>query len=144
MDEKQLHVIHNDGIVVVEETKTFSPGQITVLDYPCAYSAEQAITRARSQVGSEWKLLTSNCEHLVTWAKNGKGKSTQVVQGTTAGLVGGVAGASVGGLIGGAAASGAAAGSVVPGFGTIVGGVIGGAVGIAGGVYLYTRKRMNL
>lgn len=127
VSDTELQVIHNDGTVVVEETKTFSPGEIIVLDYPCAYTAKQAIQRAQSQVGKEWKLLTDNCEHLVTWAKQGKGKSTQVSKGVGVGAIGIAGGASVG----------MAVGSVVPGIGTVVGGVIGGVVGGVGGVYLY-------
>ena len=139
ISDKQLLVIHNDGIVVVEETKVFSPKDIIVLEYPCAYTAQQAIERARSQCGKEWKLLTDNCEHLVTWAKNGKGKSPQVLKGAAAGAAGGVFGAAAGGLIAAAISSGAVAGSIVPGFGTLAGAAVGGIVGIAGGVYWYTQ-----
>ena len=139
ISDKQLLVIHNDGDVVVEETKELLPKNIIVLEYPCVYTAQQAIERARSQCGREWKLLTDNCEHLVTWAKNGKGKSGQVAKGTAAGVAGGAIGATAGGLIVSAISSGAAAGSIVPGVGTLAGAVVGGIVGAAGGIYFYTQ-----
>ena len=125
ISEKELHVIHNDGTRVVEQTQTFSPNDIIVLDYPCDYSAQQAIERAKSQVGKEWKMLTDNCEHLVTWAKTGKGKSTQVSKSTGVGA----AGAAVGGTLG----------YIVPGAGTVIGGVIGGFAGAAGALYWYLK-----
>ena len=43
VSENKLQVIHNDGTVVVEETKKFSPEDITVLDYPSAYSTKYII-----------------------------------------------------------------------------------------------------
>lgn len=130
VSKEQLRVIHNDGTVVVEETLKMSPGQIVAVhDYPCNYTADQAIQRARSQTGRGWNLLTDNCEHFVRWAKTGKAKSTQVLKGGAAAL---------GGAAGGAAA-GAALGSVVPGVGTAVGAVVGGIVGGVSGVLLYTR-----
>ena len=129
ISEKELHVIHNDGTEVVENTQEFSPEEITVLDYECAYTAEQAIERARSKVGKEWKILTDNCEHLVTWAKTGKGKSTQVSKGAGVGVLGAAAGAM----------AGMAIGSFVPGVGTLAGGAVGGIVGAFGGLYLYLK-----
>ena len=130
VSKDQLHVIHNDGTVVVEETLDMSPGQIVAVhDYPCNFTAKQAIERARSQLGRKWDLLTNNCEHFVMWAKTGIAKSTQVLNGGAAAL---------GGAAGGAAA-GAALGSVVPGIGTAVGAFVGGILGGVSGVFLYTR-----
>ena len=169
MSDQQLRVIHNDGNEVTEEVKEFFPEELTVIDYPCQYSASEAISRARSKLGSEWELLTNNCEHFVTWAKNGKGKSGQVLTGLTVGGIGGVVGVGTGAAVGSAitsvavgtgaavgsaitgvavgtgaavgsaAATGAAAGSVVPGVGTVVGAFVGGIVGFGLGVYTYTR-----
>ena len=55
-------MIHNDGAEVTEEVKEFSSEKLTVIDYPCKYSASEAISRARSKLGNEWELLTNNCE----------------------------------------------------------------------------------
>ncbi len=51
-------------------------------------------------------MLSDNCEHLVTWARTGKGESKQVKKGTGAGLVGLGAGAVAGAVIGSAFAPG--------------------------------------
>ena len=143
VSDKQLRVIHNDGAEVTEEIKEFSSEKLTVIDYPCKYSASEAISRARSKLGNEWELLTNNCEHFVTWAKNGKGKSEQVLGGIMVGGVGGVAGVGTGVVVGSAVVSGAAAGSVVPIIGNAIGGIVGGVVGVTLGLYAYTHVSNN-
>ena len=126
LSDSEVFVIHNDGESVKEEETEFHPGQITVLEYPCCYSPDEAIARARSRLGGGYDLLTNNCEHFVTWAKTGKGISYQVIKATAAGTVG-AAGLGLYGALGGAAF-----GSMVPVVGTAVGAAVGGAIG---GVY---------
>ena len=63
---------------VVEEVKCYSPEDITVLDYDCAYTGENAVERARDRISEGYRLSSSNCEHFVTEVTTGTARSLQV------------------------------------------------------------------
>ena len=63
---------------VVEGTVDYGADKITVLDYDCPYTGQEAIARARERMDQSYKLLTSNCEHFVTEARTGQEQSIQV------------------------------------------------------------------
>lgn len=122
LSDKEAKVIHNNG-KVCEATMTYeSLERVTVLEYPCSYSPEEAIERARTKLGKKW-VFNDTCEHLVTWAKSGEGRSVQVRKCVVVGVVGSVVGAVFGTLL-------------FPGVGTLVGGVLG----FFGTLYIYTLK----
>ena len=129
VNNSQLCVIHNDGVAVVEETETFHPGQLMVVEHnpDDCFSADQAIRRARSKLGERWDLLWNNCEHFVNWAKTGIRDSSQVKKGAALGMAGAASGV----------AAGAAIGSVVPVVGTVIGAGVGGVLGGVGAVSMY-------
>ena len=77
VDESQIQVIHKVS-KVVEEVLTLKPEDITVLDYDCAYTGQEAIDRARQHIGEDFNLLWSNCEHFVTEMRTGTAQSIQV------------------------------------------------------------------
>ena len=63
---------------VVEGTVDYRADKITVLDYDCPYTGQEAIARARERMDQSYSLLTSNCEHFVTEARTGQKQSIQV------------------------------------------------------------------
>ena len=86
-DHHMLVVEVNDKIVaihkkldvsVVEGTVDYGADDITVLDYDCPYTGQEAIARARERMDQGYSLLTSNCEHFVTEARTGQEQSIQV------------------------------------------------------------------
>ena len=162
MDSKRIQIIHKADEGVVEETVTFEPKQITVLDYECKYPGSKAIERARDHHSEKYGLLKSNCEHFVTEARTGskscdqfrllgQGGAIGVGVGAPLGVAVGVgAGATVGAGVGGmilpvvGALPGAVAGAVVGGiFGVVGAGIVGAAGGGVAGLKLanQTAKR---
>ena len=98
VNDSTIRVIHKTSERgAVEEVMSCSPEQITLLDYDCAYTGQEAIRRAREHIGEEYSLLWSNCEHFVTEVRTGTDQSRQI---QTAALVFGVAAAAVTGLTG--------------------------------------------
>ncbi len=124
VNDVQLKVIHNTGENVEEELITMDATFITVVDYECAYSGAEAISRARERLGDGYYVLTDNCEHLVTWARTGRGRSKQVKVGFLAGTVGAAGGGTAGAIVGS---------MVLPGVGTAIGGMVGGTIGLVAG-----------
>ena len=76
----KLVAIHNKRkvSVIVEGTVDYRADEITVLDYDCPYTGQEAIARVRERMDQSYKLLTSNCEHFVTEARTGQKQSIQV------------------------------------------------------------------
>ena len=79
LSDSMIKIIHKTSDRrVVEEAKHYRPEDITVLDYECQYTGQEAITRARERIGEGYNLLRSNCEHFVTEVKTGVAQSVQV------------------------------------------------------------------
>ena len=117
LSDSELLVIHsNVDRGVVEEVKTKNAKDVEILKYPCIYSGQKAIERAREFIGkiNEYNLAHNNCEHFIRWTKTDVRASTQINA-----LVGLSVGAGLGAVLGGMASSffwmlaGLAAGGVV-------------------------------
>lgn len=122
LSDTELLVIHsNVDRGVVEEVKIKEAKDVEILQYPCMYSGEEAIERARKFIGkiNEYNLAHNNCEHFIRWTKTGIKASTQINA-----LVGLGVGAGLGAMLGGMATSivGTLTGLAV---GAVVGAVIG-------------------
>jgi hypothetical protein len=98
VDESQISVIHKVSKVVVE-VLTLKPEDITVLDYACAYTGQEAIDRAWKHIGEDFNLLWSNCEHFVTEMRTGTAESIQVQDTVEVAIGIGVIGAAVVGVV---------------------------------------------
>ena len=127
VNDRQLRVIHNDGVAVVEEIETYHPGQLMVVEHSSCFLPDEAIQRARSKLGERWDLLWNNCEHFVNWAKTGSRDCSQLKKATALGMAGAAGGAATGAVIG----------SVVPVVGTAIGAGVGGVLGGIGAVSMY-------
>ena len=132
IDEKTIEVIHNTlECGVLQESLTYRPESITVLQYWSTHTGDQAVNRAKERIGDKYNLLTKNCEHVVFEVRKGKKESKQVKAAAAGGAVGGGAGVvgaggagvGIGALIGGAI------GSIVPFGGTVAGAFLGGVIG---------------
>lgn len=67
------------GEVAEESRQTFSQGgKIDQVEYPSNLPPSQVIARARSALGSKWKLFTANCEHFVYWVHGQPPRSPQL------------------------------------------------------------------
>ncbi|HEX8829112.1 MAG TPA: lecithin retinol acyltransferase family protein [Xanthobacteraceae bacterium] len=67
----------------VEEVSVeqFAAGhEVTICQNPAAkFVGMEAVRRARSRLGEDnYRLLTNNCEHFVTWCLDGRARSPQV------------------------------------------------------------------
>ena len=103
LSDTELLVIHsNADRGVVEEVKTKNAKDVEILKYPCTFSGEEAIERAREFIGklNEYNLAHNNCEHFIRWTKTGVRASTQINA-----LVGLSVGAGFGAMLGGMASS---------------------------------------
>ena len=102
VNDKIVAIHKKMDVSVVEGTVDYGADKITVLDYDCPYTGQEAIARARERMDQSYKLLTSNCEHFVTEARTGKKQSIQVRQKVKqAAMVDGAA-AVIGALVAGA------------------------------------------
>lgn len=67
------------GEVAEESMRTFAQGRKV---HPVGYLGDlpphQVIARARSALGSKWKLFTANCEHFVYWVHGQPLRSPQL------------------------------------------------------------------
>lgn len=71
---------HRAGRVVEEPLPTFvSGGEPRIVGYLGKLSPVEVLRRARSLIGTKWKLLSWNCEHFVRWAHGLKPTSPQLV-----------------------------------------------------------------
>lgn len=79
------------GVVAEEPWDVFAAGQqVLVNAYPgCLLSAE-VVNRARSRLGTKYRLLDWNCEHLVSFAHGLPPKSPQVAIVVAAALIAGL------------------------------------------------------
>jgi hypothetical protein len=67
------------GGVAEEPWEVFAAGQpVMVQEYPSALSGYLILARARSQIGTKYRLLDWNCEHLVSHAQGKRAESPQV------------------------------------------------------------------
>ncbi|SAK66084.1 hydrolase [Caballeronia hypogeia] len=69
------------GPVEEVSVEQFAAGhEITIRQNPAArYVGMEAVRRARSRLGEDqYRLLTNNCEHFVTWCLDGRARSRQV------------------------------------------------------------------
>ena len=80
VNDKILAIHKKLDMSVVEGTVDYGADEITVLDYDCPYTGQEAIARARERMDQGYNLVTSNCEHFVTEARTGKKQSIQVRQ----------------------------------------------------------------
>ena len=87
INNRQIWVIHKTENGVVEEVNEYKPEEITVLDYNCRYSGDEAIRRARAMPTSSYDLLENNCEHFVFKARTGVKQSEQVKEVLKMGIV---------------------------------------------------------
>lgn len=76
-------VVHNDKRlgVVLAELSDFAAGRSVWLEKkgpPTRAEKLEVSRRALALVGTQYDLLNFNCEHLVTFAQEGKASSTQV------------------------------------------------------------------
>ena len=78
LSASEIRIIHKTMDGVVEEIRSYQPEDITVLDYDCAYSGQDAVRRARERSGEGYNLAWSNCEHFVTEVRTGTAQSLQV------------------------------------------------------------------
>ena len=140
IDHMQVQVIHkvNDEMInILEETKCYRPKDVTVLEYYSSYTGQEAIKRAQRimREGTEYRLVSNNCEHFVTEVRTGEKQSAQIEGAVVGAVGGGVVGtaAGVGGGAGVGALIGAGIGSIVPVAGTAIGAFVGGLIGGATG-----------
>ena len=80
VNDKIVAIHKKIDVSVVEGTVYYGADEITVLDYDCPYTGQEAIARARERMDQGYNLVTSNCEHFVTEARTGKKQSIQVRQ----------------------------------------------------------------
>ena len=79
LSASEIRIIHKTkDRGVVEEIRSYQPEDITVFDYDCAYSGQNAVRRARERSGEGYNLALSNCEHFVTEVRTGTAQSLQV------------------------------------------------------------------
>ena len=115
IDDTHVMVIHKvDGEekkTIFEEEKCYEPSDVSVMEYDCQYTGEEAIRRARERMeeGEEYNVVTSNCEHFVTEARTGEKQCLQKKGAIVGGISGGATGAAVG------AGAGASAGALIGG-----------------------------
>lgn len=69
------------GRVVEQPLSEFAGGQeVRAYGYPGQLSVFEVVSRARSQVGREYSVLTWNCEHFVRWVHGLKPESPQLLR----------------------------------------------------------------
>jgi hypothetical protein len=71
----------NAGPVEIVTVAQFAAGRdIAVRQHAAArFAGQDAVRRAQSRLGeNEYRLLTNNCEHFVSWCLNGQARSQQV------------------------------------------------------------------
>ena len=78
VNDKIVAIHKKLDVSVVEGTVDYGADEITVLDYDCPFTGQEAIARARERMNQGYSLLTSNCEHFVTEARTGQEQSIQV------------------------------------------------------------------
>lgn len=71
LNSEKVLVIHKTVDGVKKEVKSLDAGEVTVLEYECEFSGEQAIENAEKCHGEEYDRVNSNDEHFVTKAKTG-------------------------------------------------------------------------
>ena len=70
---------HRAGGVAEEPLPTFtSGGELRIVGYLGKLSPAEVLRRARSAIGTKWKLFNWNCEHFVRWAHGLKPSSPQL------------------------------------------------------------------
>jgi len=73
-----IHRSKRDGIAVEQSPAEFSGGRALRVIRPAPRDGLAVVARARREVGSEWRLLDANCEHLVAKATTGNPTSPQL------------------------------------------------------------------
>ena len=67
------------GVVREESWNTFTQGRVVTAEvYPGRLPSWEVVRRARSLIGTQYDLLTRNCEQFVTFAHGLKPQSVQV------------------------------------------------------------------
>lgn len=76
-----FHRLFRRGPVEEVSLERFARGRALALAHAVAprFSGAAAVERARSRLGEDrYRLWSNNCEHFVTWALSGEGRSRQV------------------------------------------------------------------
>lgn len=71
LNPEKVLVIHKTVDGVKKEVKSFDAKDVTVVEYECEFSGEEAIENAEKCHGDEYDRVNSNDEHFVTKAKTG-------------------------------------------------------------------------
>jgi len=72
-----IHASRRFGKVEESDFETFCHGRVPQVVQRVANGSE-IVARARSRKGQRYNVLNNNCEHFVTWALEGKGRSAQL------------------------------------------------------------------